>query len=303
MGGAHTWRLFRHQDAPATGPAPAVYVLLFVACIALSHWSVAQYQSVLLWPANGVLLAAALQLRQRQAIAVLLTCFLLNITGNVLRGDAVQMNFMFVSLNFAEVLAAALLARRFCGATLDLRRPIRLARFVFVAIAPAVFIAAVIGVAARQDPPGIYLWNVAYWFMIETMGFLVTTPALLLLGKRHEDHGRAASLGEKALLFTLLIVVTTAVFAQRAAPVLFLVFIPLLAIAFRLPPRSSAVAMMIVAFIAGAFSLNGYGPMTLSSLIPPNWPQQNVLTPLAVLPVFHHERFAGGVVWRQHRPL
>jgi predicted signal transduction protein with EAL and GGDEF domain len=287
MIGERKWRLFRDEGGAEAGPLPFVYVLLFIVCIALGQWSVVQYQSVLVWPANGVLLAAALQLHRRKAIAVLATCFVINVAGNVLRGDAVSMNVMFVSLNFAEVLLAALLARRFCGATLDLRRPTRLARFVFIAVAPPVLLAALIGVAARQDPPEIFLLNVSYWFMIETMGFLVTTPALLLLAKRHEPHARQASMLEKAGLFGLLIAVTLVVFSQSAAPVLFLVFVPLLIIAFRLPPRSSAFAVMIVALMAGGFSLNGYGPMTFSTLAPADWPQDNVLPVLSVLPVYH----------------
>lgn len=281
------WRLFK-DGAPAEGGAPAwVYVLLFTVCIALAHWSVERYHAVLLWPANGVLLAALLQLDKRRALAVLGACLLINVGGNVLRADPPHMLVLNVVLNFGEVMLAALLARRYCGASLDIRRPVRLARFAACIAAP-VALSAIIGVSARMDAPNVFLLNLCYWFTIETLGFLVTTPALLLLARRDRfGEAQGVSLREKALLMTALVAVTTLVFAQAYAPVLFLVFVPLLAIAFRLPPHWSAVSLIVVACIGGAFSMNGMGPITLSNLAPVGWPVNEVVPALNVLPVFH----------------
>ncbi|MEG1028607.1 MAG: hypothetical protein RSE34_00825, partial [Brevundimonas sp.] len=82
------WRLFRHDAGREAGPPPVAYVLLFVACLLLGQWSAETFQAVIVWPANGVMLAALLQLRRRKAIAVLLTCVALNLGSNVLRGDS-----------------------------------------------------------------------------------------------------------------------------------------------------------------------------------------------------------------------
>jgi len=65
-------RIFRHEAGRVAGPPAFVYVVLTVLCLALGHWSAETYQAVLLWPANGVLLAAYLQLPRRRATAILI---------------------------------------------------------------------------------------------------------------------------------------------------------------------------------------------------------------------------------------
>lgn len=285
---ARNWRVFREGDGPVAGPPAWAYVAMFVACMAIGLWSVAAYQSVLIWPANGVLLAAVLLLPRRQAISVLAACFAVNIAGNILRQDPPHMMIINAVLNFGEVFLAAALARRFCGATLDLRRPVRLARFVFFCIAPSVALSALIGVTARTDiGPDIYLISLGYWFTIETAGFLATTPALLLFARASAFGGDKSPAWEKAALMSTLALVTVAVFAQNHAPVLFLIFLPLMVIAFRLQPHWSALSVILIAAIGSAFSLNGLGPLTLSSMAPLDWPQQDVIPILNVLPGFH----------------
>ena len=287
MGRDPRWRLFRQEGGPDDGLHPLAYVALFTFCIGLGMWSVERYGSVLLWPANGVLLAALLQLHKRKALMALGACLAINLITNVLRGDAAYMVVLNAALNFGEVALAALLARRFCGATLDLRRPTRLARFAFFVVAPAVALSALIGVTAQPALHSTYLLSLQYWFGIETLGFLVTTPALLLLARRARfADAQSGPPWEKAALMSALVLTTVLVFAQSAAPVLFLVFLPLLAIAYRLPPHWSALAVMVVAVIGGAFSLNGSGPTTLGHMAPENWPVPEVVGVLNVLPTF-----------------
>ena len=70
------WRLFRHEAGRASGPAPWAYVALFAACIMIGLWSADTFGAIVIWPANGVMLAALLQLHRKQAVAVLLSCLL-----------------------------------------------------------------------------------------------------------------------------------------------------------------------------------------------------------------------------------
>lgn len=71
---------------------------------------------MLLWPANGVLLAAYLQLPRRRATAVLILGFGLNMASSVYRGDALPFLWINPLLNLLQVLLAGVLARRLCGA-------------------------------------------------------------------------------------------------------------------------------------------------------------------------------------------
>ncbi len=284
------WRLFRQDAGRPAGPPAWAYVALFAFCSAVGDWMGAHFGAWVFWPANGVLLAALLQLDRRRAIAVLAACFLINVIGNFERPHtALYMTVVLALLNQFEVFAAGMLARRFCGAALDLRRPKRLARFAFIAVAPPAAVSTVAGLVALH-PYRDRLWesvlDFQMWFTVHELGILLAAPALLLLARHHRfsdaDH---APVWEKAALLGLLAVVTVTVFAQAAAPVMFLVFLPLLLIVFRLPPQWSSMSALMVALVAAIATLNGYGPITLSSFGPDYWPFPEFIPALKLLPV------------------
>ena len=141
------WRLFRHEAGKAAGPPPLAYVALYCACILIGFWSARTFDAIVIWPTNGVMLAALLQLHRRQALATVAACFAINLASNVWRGD--PMPFLIVNplMNLFQVVLAAVLIRRVGGAALDLRRPRRLIAVGFMAITPAVTISALIMVS------------------------------------------------------------------------------------------------------------------------------------------------------------
>jgi signal transduction histidine kinase/CheY-like chemotaxis protein len=283
------WRLFRGDGGAAAGPPPIAYGLLFVVSLAMSHWAVARYGAAVIWTANGVLLAGVLQLKRRDAIRLLIVCAALNLVGNMLRHDTPRMLLVNVGLNVGEVLMAGTITRRVCGAALDLRRPARLFRFALLAVVPTTLLSAAIGVAALQAPVDRLWINFETWFSVEAIGMLAVTPPLLLWaqGRRFVDEQSGQRPWEPAALMGLLAAVTVAVFAQRIVPAPFLVFPPLLLIAFRLSPRWSAASVMLVALIAAAFTLNGVGPMLLGSLAPKMWFRADVAPVLGALPIYN----------------
>lgn len=290
------WRLFRPGAGEAAGMMPLVYVALYIACLAISQWNATRYGTIIVWPANGVLLAALLQLHRTPALRVLAVCVALNLGGNYLRGDTGPMILLNAALNLAEVCAVALLARRFCGAALDLRRPVRLARFVLLAVVPVVSAAAAIGLATSlflvevPAPLTQYeLWiNFQTWFTVDALGLVLIAPTLLLLAnyKRFAKDEDRRSAMERYGLVGITVLITALVFAQAKAPVIFLIFPPLLLVAFRLPPAWSALTVLLVAMIGGAATFNGYGPITLSTLGPDNWWRPEALALLRTLPVY-----------------
>ncbi|MGZ9101186.1 MAG: MASE1 domain-containing protein, partial [Brevundimonas sp.] len=111
-------------------------MLLFALSQLIGHWSVATYGTVLIWLSNGIMVAALLQLHRRQAVGVVLACVLINIFSNVIRGDPGILVWLNALMNVGEAALAALLARRMCGAALDMRRPRRLFAFGLFAAAP-----------------------------------------------------------------------------------------------------------------------------------------------------------------------
>jgi signal transduction histidine kinase/ActR/RegA family two-component response regulator len=293
------WRLFRQDTGRRAGPPAWAYVALFAFCSAVGEWSATRYGASVFWPANGVLLAALLQLDRRRAIAVLASCFAINVIGNFARPHTpLYMTFGLALLNQFEVFAAGMIARRFCGAALDLRRPRRFARFALIAVAPPVALATLAGLIALH-PYRDRLWeslvDFQIWFSVHELGILLAAPALLLLARHHRfSDADRAPVWEKAALLGLLAVVTVTVFAQAAAPVMFLVFLPLLLIVFRLPPYWSTMSALMVAVMAAIATLNGYGPITLSTFGPAYWPFPEFIPALKLLPVL--QMFIAAVV-------
>ena len=269
--GRGRWRFFRHEAGRAAGPPPLAYVVLYVAAQLVGHWSMQTFGATVLWLANAVLLAALLQLHRRPALLVAAACVGINVAANAMRGDPPAFVWINAGLNLIQVAVAAVLARRFCGAALDMRRPKRLLRFVLLAVAPAValstLLAGAFAIWAGRLPIGTLGFRLHHLFDMELLAMTIVAPSLLLLARAHRFREDAqAPATEVAALMTLLGVVCLWAFGQTSAPILFMVFPPLILLAFRLSPPWTAVAVMTVGVIGGAATLTGHGPVMLTRL-------------------------------------
>jgi signal transduction histidine kinase/CheY-like chemotaxis protein len=247
-------------------------VLLFALSQLIGHWSVATYGQVAIWLSNGILVAALLQLHRRPAMAVIAACFAINIASNTIRGDPGFLLWLNALMNLGEASLAALLARRFCGAALDMRRPRRLAAFGLFAALPAVLATAAVGYSivllVRQTTlsPAV-LFNIYSFCIVELLGLLLVTPILLLVARAHRFRGMASANRREAVGFMILMVaVTAAVFWNDHLPVMFLTFLPMLLIGLRLSPMMAAAALILMAAISGVATLTGHGPIHLTRL-------------------------------------
>ncbi len=266
------WRLFRHEAGRVAGPPAWLYVLLFAASQLIGHWSVATFDAVAVWLSNGILAAALLQLHRRPAVAVLIACFTINLSSNAIRGDGGMLLWLNALLNMGEAFLCAFLARRVCGAALDMRRPKRLLAFAGYSAVPAVAVIATIGFAVvmlvRQTGlTTAAVFNIYSFFIVELLGLLLVTPILLLIARAHRFKGMTrASAPEAVGLFALMLVVTTAVFWQNDLSIAYLTFPPMLLICLRLSPTKTAAAVFLVAAISGVATLTGHGPVHLTRL-------------------------------------
>lgn len=277
------WRLFRHEAGRVAGPPAWVYVLLFAASQVIGHWSVATFHAVAIWLSNGILVAALLQLHRRPAVAVLTACFTINLFSNTFRGDVGVFVWINALMNLGEAVLAAFLARRVCGAALDMRRPRRLFAFALYAAAPAVAVTAAAGFGIASlvrdwTLPG-FLFNLYSFVTVELLGLLLVTPILLLLARGHRFQGMTrASRSEAIGLFALMLVVTTAAFWQDNVPTAFLTLLPMLLISLRLSPTKTAAALILLAGITGVATLTGHGPVHLTRL--PDIPGLEAVPPM-----------------------
>lgn len=265
------WRLFRHEAGRVAGPPPWVYVLLFALSQLIGHWSVATYGVVTVWLSNGIMAAGLLQLHRRQAVAVLTACFAINIFSNIFRGDPGAFLWINALLNICEAGLVAVMARRYCGAALDMRRPRRLFRFTVIAVVAVAATAAAgftLSALIRQPPLVVLLFQLQAFSVVELMGLLLVTPVLLMFARAHRFQGMArARRPEAVALMALMVVMTVIVFWQSDSPLLFLTFPPMLLIGLRLSPTMAASALIVLAAVSGAATLTGHGPVHLARLI------------------------------------
>ncbi|RZJ32087.1 MAG: hypothetical protein EON85_02345 [Brevundimonas sp.] len=266
------WRLFRHEAGRVAGPAPWVYVLLFAVSQLTGHWSTATFSAVTVWLSNGIMVAALLQLHRRPAMLVLTACFAINLFSNVLRGDPGVLLWVNALMNMALTWLVAVQARRFCGAALDMRRPRRLMRFALFSILSVVVVATA-GISIlwgmRHPPLNLMLFTFQSLASMELMGLLLVTPVMLLFARSHRFRSAGpASRIESVSLMGLMIGVTVTIFWQDQAPLLFLAFLPMLAITLRLSPTLAGTALLIQAGLSGVATLTGHGPVNLYDPLP-----------------------------------
>ncbi|NBB65582.1 response regulator [Pseudomonas sp. ODNR1LW] len=244
--------------------------MLYVGALLLGQWSMATLHATVMWPANAVLLAAVLQLHRREAAGVLLGCVLLNLGNNIVRGDALVFVLANVVLNLLQVSVATLLVRRLCGAGLDMRRPKRLLRFALgaaSAVALSTLLSGLLVLIVGGLPLQVLNFRLHHLFDMELLAMMIITPTLLLVARRHRfSHDAQASLRECLILSGLVAAAVLWTFGQTKAPILFMVFPPLILLAFRLPPSWTAGALMGVSVVAVAATLAGLGPIVLTRL-------------------------------------
>lgn len=265
------WRLFRHDAGRVSGPPAWAYVALFAACMLIGIWSAREFHAVVIWPANGVMLAALLQLKKRSAIGVLLACVAINIAGNIVRGDPMPFLWLNVALNIGQVCLAGLIARRVGGAALDLRRPRRLALFGICAVLPAVLVSAVVALSVAQVVNAYTFPRLVFTLLryveMELLGLLIVTPTLLLIAQAHRFRQEATATPlETALLMSGLTGAAVLIFLASSTPALFVIFPVLILLAFRLAPPWVAAAVLLVAVIGGVATVTGHGPAPLARL-------------------------------------
>ena len=154
-----------------------------------------------------------------------------------------------------------------------------------VAIPGALVVAAVTGLPALDE--GLA------WFAGHGLGTLAFTPifTLLLSGEfsRAIKAANGRQIAEAVALMSLMFAATFWVFSSDHLPVLFVLTLPLIIIAFILDRAGVAMALVILAAVGGAATLQGHGPIMLIGDSPERQAQlfqmYLAFTAMTVLPV------------------
>ncbi len=258
-------RFDRPAEPPRTWRTAVVLWLAFtVAAFGVALLCKDVKGDVAFYLADGAVVGGLLVLPRRWAIGLCLACFTTNVIQNEATGVPLREGLLFSAFNQGLSLSVAVLARRFCGAAIDLSRFRRLAVFAGICFGCAA-VEAVVGQVAYGMLTGDHsytLKSVVQWAGEDGLGVLIAAPAVLLTVKRH----RALYVSEANRIERMLLVVgsgalTIVAFSQPQSLVLVLIYPLLVLTAFRAGPPTVAASVLTISFIAVALSAHGYGPI------------------------------------------
>ena len=263
------WRPDPFRDAQAVRPAglgaafAAAYVALALAGYA---WTTATGGLAVLWLCNGVLAAGLLLLPRRAGLTVaavaLVTDFL---ASRFLGSNDLLPSMIIASIDVTEAFLAATLARRFCGAALDVTQLRRLTRLVLFAILPATAAAGTVGALTLHQIVGTPLLDQwVAWAIGDFLGMSIALPACLLLARPARFGAIQGPRLPRLVLIAAIAAGSAAIFLQQEIHALILLVVMGVVLApFVLSPACVAATIVIVAFVSASLTISGYGPIAL----------------------------------------
>ena len=264
-------RTIQSQSLRRVGLLVALAAAYFVAGRLGLELAVVNPNATAVWPPTGIALAALLLAGYEVWPAIMVGAFLVNVTvsGSVATAVAVAAG------NSLEGLLGAYLVNRFARG----RRVGERARDVFtlavlagivstaVSATAGVLAISLDGLARWSDFGSIWLT----WWLGDAVGDLVVAPAVLFWALRPRVHWTRRQTLEAAALLVCIVVIGIAVFdglfpwRSRHYPLEFLCVPLLLWAAFRFEPREAATAVLVMAGVAIAGTLAGFGPFARST--------------------------------------
>ncbi len=232
--------------------------------VASVGWTRHGGSSSMIWPANALLVAAALCVRgfDWRFFAPLL--LILSTAINLADHRPWVTSVGFAGANLIEVLLAVFLTRRFSPISGFFEHPGWAFRFAVVTASAVICSAAIAAQAMYFSEGRDWLGGAMAWTMAHLLGLLITVPVLLALNPydtkadiAHDTPSPFVAGGLMALVAGTAIVV----YGQSRYPFQFLLLPPLLLATYHLYAKGAALAVAIIAMI-GSYSIFAHvGPI------------------------------------------
>lgn len=268
LAGFYTWftgTLDGKRPYRRAGFVMATAVAHGLAAYLASAWTRDASNISVIWPANGILLAALLiSTEARTRFEVTAACFVFGAAAYLANGDPWTNSLIFPAINVSAGLISAHLLGLVCGRRpLDFAKPWTVSRFVAVCAGVPLFSAAagaLVVVGGLRDAYDVVFVN---WYLSDTLGILVLTPAILLIWQQPRLAGPAPSARDIVRHFLLLTGVSLIVFVQSSVPLLFLIIPVTVLIAFRLGPQYAAMGTLWLTALSLVCTYQTMGPAAL----------------------------------------
>ena len=222
------------------------------------------------WPPAGIAVGALLVFGRRMWPGVAVGAFFVNLTTSGL----ILPSLAIATGNTLESLAGAWLMTSWAGGVAAFDRPGGVLRFsalacsVVPAIAASVGTGALVmaGLASASDALSVWIT----WWLGDAVGILTFTPLVVLWTVQPPHPTPARRQLEAGVVFVSIVAVAWIIFGNspagfRDCPLLYLAAPVLMWPAFRLGAREAMTAVTLLAMVAVAGTLNGFGPFARSS--------------------------------------
>lgn len=218
------------------------------------------------WPANGILLASAMMARRRHVPLIVGAAFVANLAANVANEQGMVIAAFLSLCGSIEILAALGITRVLrLSQWKQVEAPRILAGFWCSACIFAPLLSAALAAAGLHQLVGVPMRDIfGAWWAANALGLALVTP-LLLVFFRDGVRASCVSLSRRGALLSLLLLtaITAGVFCQSRYPFIFMVFPPLVVVAFYADFLGVAVGLAIVTLVSITLTVLGTGPLML----------------------------------------
>ena len=223
------------------------------------------------WPPTGIALAALLLYGYSAWPGVFLGAFLVNVTT----AGSVASSLGIAAGNTLEAVVGVWLVNRWAGGRDAFTRARSIFAFAALAGGVATTVSATVGVASLTltgfASPARFgeIWLT--WWLGDTAGALVLTPALVLWATNQDHPLTRLAVLERALVLLTVVLVGAVVFGGLGPPWIggsaleFLCIPPLIFAAFRFGPRAASTCVVLLALVAILGTWSGQGPFARDS--------------------------------------
>jgi signal transduction histidine kinase/ActR/RegA family two-component response regulator len=200
-----------------------------------------------IWLAGGIMAAGFLLLPRRWGAGMAATCIAVQFALNLVIGNTLLASATFPALTTAEAAATAWLARKVCGSTMRLTSMARVAKLIFLAVAPATGLAAVLAADIFTLYGRSFNTVLASWFYGHALGMAIMLPACLMVARPDMIRDFRRPWMEQVALYGLVAGLSALTALPLRFPMSLLLFPTMALLAFRLGPRGSAVGALVMA--------------------------------------------------------